>query len=88
MPIARESQVVVVGLSIIMPTTKQWGKVGVGLEFGRFIIIIEIDIKLINHFINTQIMHDRNIIEKYLCDLSNPYSLGRPPLGGHLKLRM
>ena len=88
MPIARESQVVVVGLSIIMPTTKQWGKVGVGLEFANIIIIREIDIKLINHFINTQIMHDRNIIEKYLCDLSNPYSLGRPPLGGHLKLWM
>ena len=39
MPIMRESQVVVVvvvvavGLSIILPTTKQWGKVGLGLEF-------------------------------------------------------
>ena len=27
--------VVVVGLSIVMPTTKQWGKVEVGLGFGN-----------------------------------------------------
>ena len=35
MPIVRESQIVVVGLSIIMPTTKQWGKVEVGFGFGN-----------------------------------------------------
>ena len=35
MPIAQESQVVVVGLLIIMPTTKQWGKVRVGLGLGN-----------------------------------------------------
>ena len=34
MAIARESWVVVVvGLSIVMPTTKQWGKVEVGLGY-------------------------------------------------------
>ena len=41
MAIARESGervvVVVVGLSIVMPTTKQWGKVEVGLGFGNYI---------------------------------------------------
>ena len=39
MAIARESGsrvVVVVGLSIVRPTTKQWGKVEVGLGFGNY----------------------------------------------------
>ena len=42
MAIARESRerervVVVVGLPIVMPTTKQWDKVEVGLGFGNTI---------------------------------------------------
>ena len=50
MAIARESGerervvVVVVGLPIVMPTTKQWGKVEVGLGFGNikyFLLILE-----------------------------------------------
>ena len=35
MAIARESQERVVGLSIVMPTTKQWSKVEAGLGFGN-----------------------------------------------------
>ena len=54
MAIAREREsrervvVVVVGLSIIMPTTKQWGKMGVGLEFSNIIISRKIDINIID----------------------------------------
>ena len=33
---ARVGRVVVVGLSIVRPTTKQWGKVEVGLGFGNY----------------------------------------------------
>ena len=37
--VGRERVVVVVGLPIVMPTTKQWGKVEVGLGFGNFDIV-------------------------------------------------
>ena len=44
---ARESGSRVVGLSIVRPTTKQWGKVEVGLGFGN---ILNIMLSLINEF--------------------------------------
>ena len=44
MAIAREREsgervVVVVGLPIVMPTTKQWDKVEVGLGFGNIVFV-------------------------------------------------